>query len=207
MATKGSRRDSWTSFFKKDKATNRAAVNLFADNCISYSQRETTGSVGTDTPQPSSSDLSPKATQSTIVWTEDAEDRNDLYGLKLLAGPTEDDGELDPQKPDIIAVHGIRGGAWETWEHHNGKLWLRDFLPKHVPGARIFSFGYRVEVAFTKGRGDLRTFARSLLEGINATRLSEVCDKPDCNLTKFLTVSSNHKFGLLYSYVTAWEGW
>jgi hypothetical protein len=207
MATKGSKRNRLTSIFKKDKATNKAAINPSTNNCDSYSKQETTGSVGTDTPQLSSSDLSPKVTQSTIECTEDVGDRNDLYGLKFLAGPTEDDGQLDPRKPDIIAVHGIRGGAWKTWEHHNGKLWLRDFLPKHVPEARIFSFGYRAEVAFTKGRGDLRTFARSLLEGINATRISKVCDKFDSNFTIFLTVRSNHKFGPLSSFVTAWEDW
>ena len=102
------------------------------------------------------------------------EDRKDLYGLKSLAGPTVDNAVLDPRIPDIIAVHGIDGNAWKTWEHSNGKLWLKDFLPKHVPGARIYSFGYRAEVAFTRGRGDLKGFARSLLEGINGVRYNEV---------------------------------
>lgn len=42
----------------------------------------------------------------------------------------------------IVAVHGF-GGPLNTWTHDvSGKQWLRDFLPKDLPGARIMSFGY-----------------------------------------------------------------
>lgn len=42
----------------------------------------------------------------------------------------------------IVAVHGF-GGPLNTWTHDvSKKLWLRDFLPKDLPGARIMSFGY-----------------------------------------------------------------
>lgn len=102
------------------------------------------------------------------------EDREDQYGLKPLAGPTEEGSNLDPRTPDIVAVHGIDGNAWETWEHKNGTLWLRDLLPRHLPAARIYSFGYQAAVAFTRGRGDVKGFARSLLEGLNAVRYNEV---------------------------------
>lgn len=109
---------------------------------------------------------------------ESIDERKDPYGLKPLAGPTDENADLDPRTPDIVAVHGIDGNAWGTWEHNNEKLWLRDFLPKHVPGARIYSFGYRAEVAFTRGRGDLKGFARSLLEGLNGVRFGEVTSCP-----------------------------
>jgi hypothetical protein len=71
---------------------------------------------------------------------------------------------------DIVALHGINGDAYDTWTHRNGKLWLRDFLAPQLPGARVFSFGYRSEVAFTLATGQLGDFARSLLEQLNYIR-------------------------------------
>jgi hypothetical protein len=71
---------------------------------------------------------------------------------------------------DIVALHGINGDAYDTWTHRNGKLWLRDFLAQQLPGARIFTFGYPSEVAFTLATGRLGDFARSLLEELNYVR-------------------------------------
>ncbi len=90
---------------------------------------------------------------------------------------------LDPQHPesaaveatetyslDIVAVHGITGDALKSWTHDNGKLWLRDFLPKDLPGARVFSYGYPAAVFFTRSTGDIESFARSLLERLTNER-------------------------------------
>lgn len=41
----------------------------------------------------------------------------------------------------IVAVHGLNGHREETWTV-NGVNWLRDLLPKDIPNARIFSWGY-----------------------------------------------------------------
>jgi hypothetical protein len=56
------------------------------------------------------------------------------------------------------------------WTHKNGNLWLRDILPKALPGARIFSFGYPAEVFFSLERGDLESSARSLLNDLKRER-------------------------------------
>ena len=37
---------------------------------------------------------------------------------------------------DIIAIHGLNGHRLKTWTHDNGTLWLRDLLPKTLPGCR-----------------------------------------------------------------------
>jgi hypothetical protein len=71
----------------------------------------------------------------------------------------------DAHMIDIVAVHGIVGDAYTTWSHGD-KLWLRDFLPKEFPGARIYSFGYNATVLFSKGLGTVDSFARELLESV-----------------------------------------
>ena len=77
---------------------------------------------------------------------------------------------------DIVAVHGITGSAYSTWTHKNNAFWLKDFLPAQFPGARVFSYGYPADVFFSKERGDIGTFARTLLEKLNRERYqNEVC--------------------------------
>ena len=71
---------------------------------------------------------------------------------------------------DIVVLHGLNGDAYDTWTHQNGKLWLRDFLAQQLPGARVFTFGYPSEVAFTLATGQLGDFARSLLGELNYVR-------------------------------------
>jgi hypothetical protein len=108
-------------------------------------------------------------------------ERLEQYGLLPLTGNA-DDAALDSQSPDIIAIHGINGDAYKTWTHENGSLWLRDFLPEHIAGARVFSFGYPSEVAFTKAKGSIIDFGRTLLEQLKAYRLGEVCASRCCSL-------------------------
>ncbi|KAF8530241.1 hypothetical protein BU17DRAFT_60003 [Hysterangium stoloniferum] len=43
---------------------------------------------------------------------------------------------------DIVAIHGLDGHREKSWTADNEKLWLRDFLPQAIPGARILSYGY-----------------------------------------------------------------
>jgi hypothetical protein len=80
-------------------------------------------------------------------------------------------GRLTPLS--IVAVHGL-GGHWErTWTDENGKLWLRDFLPSQIPNARIMSYGYNSDTAFSKAVTDINDEAAMLLNRLN----NERCDK------------------------------
>lgn len=56
----------------------------------------------------------------------------------------------DDKSIDVVAVHGLRGDAFKTWEHENGSNWLKDFLPADIPSARIMAFGYEFSKSFAK---------------------------------------------------------
>jgi hypothetical protein len=70
----------------------------------------------------------------------------------------------------IVAVHGLNplktgSNALSTWTASNGKVWLQDanFLPKHIPKARIMLFGYNSNVAFASSNAGLTEQAMALL--------------------------------------------
>jgi hypothetical protein len=72
-----------------------------------------------------------------------------------------------------VAVHGLNGDWESTWTDKNGtdtKLWLRDFLPKKFPGARIMSFGYDAAVALSTSVSSIDAAATSLLDAIHGAR-------------------------------------
>jgi hypothetical protein len=95
------------------------------------------------------------------------------FGLHCLT-PDLDDDQLSQSPLDIVAIHGINGDAYKTWSHGD-TLWLRDFLPEQVPGARVFSFRYDAQVAFSSSRADIRDFARSLLNSLKTSGRGKVC--------------------------------
>ena len=69
---------------------------------------------------------------------------------------------------DVVAVHGLQGDAYKTWEHDNGSLWLRDFLPSDIPNARIMTFGYDSTVAFSRSVAKIEDEAFELLNQLSA---------------------------------------
>ncbi|PYH97579.1 kinesin [Aspergillus ellipticus CBS 707.79] len=82
---------------------------------------------------------------------------------------------LDPNI-DLVAVHGLnpkskQNHAEKTWES-NGKLWLRDFLPRQLPRARIFLFSYNSKVAIQSSAAGVREQAHNLLERLRLERES-----------------------------------
>ncbi|KAI9855703.1 MAG: hypothetical protein M1813_009665 [Trichoglossum hirsutum] len=71
---------------------------------------------------------------------------------------------------DIVAVHGL-GGDWEgTWTDDNGKLWLRDFLARDIPAARVMSYGYNSTTVFSKAITDINDEAAMLLARLDGKR-------------------------------------
>jgi hypothetical protein len=42
----------------------------------------------------------------------------------------------------IIAVTGLAGKAFMSWQYQDGTMWLRDHLPSALPRARVHIYGY-----------------------------------------------------------------
>lgn len=66
-----------------------------------------------------------------------------------------------------MAVHGLDGDAINTWTHPKSKaFWLKDFLPKKIPDARIMTFGYNAAAAFGRSTAEVIDHAKSLLTSL-----------------------------------------
>lgn len=123
--------------------------------------------------------------------------RDRPYELGLFAlHESGDDARSTASCPvDFIAIHGINGNAYTTWQQKRrerkkgenkkgeGKVgdnkkekdkekafWLRDYLPEEFPGARVYTFGYDARVFFSLATGNIESFAKTLLEDIKAVR-------------------------------------
>ncbi|KAI1152399.1 hypothetical protein F4825DRAFT_450489 [Nemania diffusa] len=76
----------------------------------------------------------------------------DNASLKVLYNPT--DSNLSTEA-DIIFIHGLGGHREETWtarepETERPVLWIKDFLPDHLPHARIITYGYSSQIVSVK---------------------------------------------------------
>ena len=100
-------------------------------------------------------------------------DRTEKYGLFPMT-PTDSSLNVSEVRSDylldIVAIHGITGDAYDTWTHENGCLWIRDWLPQDLPGARVWSFGYDA-MLWSRSQGNIESFARSLLNSLTRERM------------------------------------
>ena len=72
----------------------------------------------------------------------------DLTGLKLIAQGT----SWTDRAVDIIAIHGLQG--FDTWKYpvdgiedsSRAVFWVKDFLPKDFPSAKIYTYNYQSTV-------------------------------------------------------------
>lgn len=113
-------------------------------------------------PKPSSADL-----------IENASYNGQRLGLFPLKADNTDSDSLSPTYHlDVIALHGLNGDAFDTWTNKNKQMWLKEFLPRSLPGARVYTFGYDSDI-FSRSNADIGDFARRLLSQLNLERQSE----------------------------------
>lgn len=86
-----------------------------------------------------------------------------LYPLNP-SGNSQQCNSPKPYKYTIVGIHGLGGHPYRTWTHkESGTLWLRDMLPRDIPEARIFSYGYPSQVLCNQSKAGIRDYATSLL--------------------------------------------
>ena len=90
-----------------------------------------------------------------------------IYGLRVLHKPAE-------PLVDVILVHGLTGGSYNTWLEADSEIfWPVHLLSKDVPDARIMAFGYGADVTRFLGpvsQNNLREHASALLGELAAVR-------------------------------------
>ena len=97
----------------------------------------------------------------------------DLFRLDQPQTPFGLLGSSESYAVDIVAVHGLTGHYERTWiDQPSGRLWLRDFLPFDIPGARIYSFSYDARI-FTDTVMTIGDYGLKLLGSLCCERLAD----------------------------------
>lgn len=103
---------------------------------------------------------------------ESQSEQNGLFPIHVLPEDTQYPSGKPVYAVDVVAVHGLGGDTYRTWQHPNGNIWLHH-ISEELPGARIYTYGYDSGVSFSRGAGTLREFARHMLNLIRLTRNTE----------------------------------
>ncbi|KAL7267085.1 hypothetical protein RUND412_010342 [Rhizina undulata] len=97
---------------------------------------------------------------------------SEKHGLFLLHPDPSQENSLDINV-DIVAMHGLNGDPYKTWTAQNGNFWLASFLPKEIPHARIFTYGYASKAHFSDSSQKVEDFAKNLLHRLSQKRMHE----------------------------------
>jgi len=105
---------------------------------------------------------------------DDVQHRNEQGKLFYMSAPKP--GALETlhyaSGADIVAVHGLGGDAYRSWQHENGFNWLQH-LHERFSGVRVYSCAYDSGVAFSGGLKGLNDQARYLLHLIKLARSNQ----------------------------------
>ena len=87
----------------------------------------------------------------------------DFYGFTPLYTP---EGDIEA---DIIALTGLAGHAFGSWAA-SPHMWLRDFLPKDLPRARILLYGYDSNLAGSQSKNILTDLSSNFVVKLHTMR-------------------------------------
>lgn len=54
-----------------------------------------------------------------------------------------------------------------SWQHNSGGMWLRDFLPRDIPKARVFRYGYSSKLLNSASYAQLADYTDAFLGEID----------------------------------------
>ena len=79
----------------------------------------------------------------------------------------------------IVAVTGLGGKPFASWQCYDGSMWLRDHVPSDIPNARISIYGYYSDVGDSDSISTLseiaETFVLDLREYRRVGSAGKVC--------------------------------
>ena len=108
--------------------------------------------------------LAPPEAELRLVTNSDMRIDKDFYGFTPLHTP---DGHVEA---DIIAITGLAGHAFGSWAASQHHMWLRDFLPRDFPRARILLYGYNSQLAHSQSRSIIADFTSNFIAKFRTMR-------------------------------------
>jgi len=91
-------------------------------------------------------------------------------------------------KTSIVAVTGLAGKAFASWQAAEGSMWLRDFLPQDVENIRVSIFGYSSELFESNSNAGLLDYTKIFLQTLQNSR-NRKTGRVSCSLSDMLLVS------------------
>ncbi|KAI0098562.1 hypothetical protein GGR51DRAFT_538192 [Nemania sp. FL0031] len=90
-----------------------------------------------------------------------------FHGFTPLNNPTDEHDVVD-----IIALTGLGGKAFASWQCYDGSMWLRDHMPLDISNSRISIYGYSSEVGNSDSISTLSEMAEAFVTDlVNYRRL------------------------------------
>lgn len=75
----------------------------------------------------------------------------------------------------LVAITGLAGRAFGSWQNDRGSMWLRDYLPQDLPGVRVFLYGYPSKLHKSVSRASLWDYTEGFMKTMaNLTQSGKV---------------------------------
>ncbi|CEJ93570.1 hypothetical protein VHEMI09148 [[Torrubiella] hemipterigena] len=96
---------------------------------------------------------------------------------------------------DIIALTGLGGKAFASWQCYDGSMWLRDHVPLDIPNCRMSLYGYYSDVGNSQSITTLSELTRCFLLDLIEYRRLNLHDHQ--NMTSSLLLMGHSTGGLI----------
>jgi hypothetical protein len=68
----------------------------------------------------------------------------------------------------LVAITGLAGRAFGSWQAENGTMWLRDVLPQDVANLRVLTYGYPSTLFRSRSTARLLDFTINFMDDLKA---------------------------------------
>lgn len=78
----------------------------------------------------------------------------------------------------IVAITGVGGRPFVSWQHQSGAMWLRDYVARDIPGIKVFVYGYPSKLLQSVSHSRLADYTKQFLAEIQrlaSAPLFKVC--------------------------------